>query len=34
LGLLEKKSTLLKMDVLKEDSDDARIIQGIKKLLS
>ncbi|MCP4118534.1 MAG: DUF444 family protein [Desulfobacteraceae bacterium] len=33
-GLLEKKSTLLKMDVLKEDSDDARIIQGIKKLLS
>ncbi len=33
-GLLEKKSTLLKLDVLKEDSDDARIIQGIKKLLS
>jgi len=33
-GLLEKKSTLLKMDVLKEDSDDARIIQGIKKLIS
>ncbi|MFH1156543.1 MAG: DUF444 family protein [Pseudomonadota bacterium] len=33
-GLLEKKNSQIKMDVLKEDSDDARIIQGIKKLIS
>ncbi len=33
-GLLVKKKNRLKMDVLKEDSDDARIIQGIKTLIS
>lgn len=33
-GFLEKKSAFLRMDVLKEDADDARIIQGIKKLIS
>lgn len=33
-GLLEKKSAYFKMDTLKEDADDARIIQGIKQLIS
>ncbi len=33
-GLLEKNKTHLKMDVMREDVDDSRIIQGIKKLIS
>ncbi len=33
-GLLEKKKDYLKLDVLKEDADDSRIIQGIKTLIS
>lgn len=33
-GLLESRSAYLKLDVLKEDADDARIIQGIKTLIS
>ena len=33
-GLLEKHKDFIRMDVLKEDSDDARIIQGIKTLIS
>jgi hypothetical protein len=33
-GLLEKKSSLLRVDVLKEDADEQRLIEGIKKLIS
>ncbi len=33
-GLLDKHSNLLKLDILGEDSDDSRIIQGIKRLIS
>ncbi|MEA1967672.1 MAG: DUF444 family protein [Thermodesulfobacteriota bacterium] len=33
-GLLEKYKDYIKMDVLSEDADDARIIQGIKTLIS
>jgi uncharacterized sporulation protein YeaH/YhbH (DUF444 family) len=33
-GILEKKNSQIKMDVLKEDADDSRIIQGIRKLIS
>lgn len=32
--LLKKKSNHIRMDVLKEDADDSRIIEGIKKLIS
>jgi uncharacterized sporulation protein YeaH/YhbH (DUF444 family) len=33
-GLLEKKPSLLRVDVLKEDADEQRLIEGIKKLIS
>ncbi|MFZ0133367.1 MAG: DUF444 family protein [Desulfobacterales bacterium] len=33
-GLLEKKPALLRMDVLKQDVDENRLIEGIKKLIS
>jgi uncharacterized sporulation protein YeaH/YhbH (DUF444 family) len=33
-GLLEKKPALLRIDVLKEDADEPRLIEGIKKLIS
>ena len=33
-GILNKHSGLIKMDVMGEDSDDSRIIQGIKRLIS
>ena len=33
-GILTKHSNLLKMDVLNENADDSRIIQGIKSLIS
>ncbi len=33
-GLLEKQNKFIKMDVLEENSDDSRIIEGIKKLIS
>ena len=33
-GLLEKNPDLLRMDVMKEDSDEPRLIEGIKKLIS
>ncbi len=33
-GILAKHSNLLKMDVLDENADDSRIIQGIKSLIS
>ncbi|MFA5902612.1 MAG: DUF444 family protein [Desulfobacula sp.] len=33
-GILNKHSNFLKMDVLDENADDARIIQGIKNLIS
>lgn len=33
-GILNKYSNLIKMDVMGEDADDARIIQGIKRLIS
>ena len=33
-GILEKQKNYIKMDVLEETSDDSRIIQGIKKLIS
>lgn len=33
-NLLTKHSTLIKMDIMDENSDDSRIIQGIKRLIS
>jgi len=33
-GLLEKKPTLLRIDVLNEDANEQRLIEGIKKLIS
>ena len=33
-GILTKHSNLIKMDVLDENADDSRIIQGIKQLIS
>jgi hypothetical protein len=33
-NLLTKHPTLIKMDVMSENSDDSRIIQGIKTLIS
>jgi len=33
-GLLEKKSSLLRMDVLRENVNEQRLIEGIKKLIS
>ncbi|KJR43427.1 protein of unknown function DUF444 [Candidatus Magnetoovum chiemensis] len=33
-GLLEKHPNLIRMDVMDEDAEDARIIQGIKNLIS
>ncbi len=33
-NLLTQKKELIKMDVISEDADDTRIIQGIKKLIS
>ncbi len=33
-GLLEKHKNIIRMDVLDEDAEDARIIDGIKKLIS
>lgn len=33
-GILDKHGNLIKMDVLDENADDSRIIQGIKKLIS
>ncbi|MFO7749806.1 MAG: DUF444 family protein [Desulfobacteraceae bacterium] len=33
-GLLDKKKDFFRMDVISEDADDARIIQGIKHLIS
>ncbi|MCP4022952.1 MAG: DUF444 family protein [Desulfobacteraceae bacterium] len=33
-GMLEKHSSHIKMDIMREDVDDSRIIQGIKKLIS
>jgi len=32
--LLDEKSKLLRLDVMKEDADETRIIEGIKKLIS
>ena len=33
-GILNKHSNLIKLDILDEDADDSRIIQGIKRLIS
>jgi uncharacterized sporulation protein YeaH/YhbH (DUF444 family) len=33
-GLLEEKPNLLRMDVMQEDADEPRLIEGIKKLIS
>jgi uncharacterized sporulation protein YeaH/YhbH (DUF444 family) len=33
-GLLEEKKDLLRMDVMQEDADEARLIEGIKHLIS
>ena len=33
-GILERQSSLIKMDIMDENADDTRIIQGIKKLIS
>jgi hypothetical protein len=33
-GLLEKYPNIIRMDVMDEDAEDARIIQGIKNLIS
>ena len=32
--LLEEKPKLLRLDVLQEDSDEQRLIEGIKRLIS
>jgi hypothetical protein len=31
---LEKESKLLRLDVLQEDADEQKLIEGIKKLIS
>jgi len=33
-GLLEKRADLLRMDIMKEDADETRLIEGIKRLIS
>jgi uncharacterized sporulation protein YeaH/YhbH (DUF444 family) len=33
-GLLQEKANLLRMDVLQEDADEPRLIEGIRKLIS
>jgi len=33
-GILTKHSTVIKMDIMDENADDSRIIQGIKRLIS
>ncbi len=33
-GLLEEKKSLLRLDVMKKDSDEARLIEGIRRLTS
>jgi len=33
-GLLEEKKKLLRLDVMKKESDEARLIEGIKRLIS
>lgn len=33
-GLLQEKPTLLRLDIMQEDADEARIIEGIKALIS
>ena len=33
-GLLEDKSALLRLDVMQEDADEPRLIEGIKHLIS
>jgi len=33
-GLLEEKARLLRMDVMREDADEPRLIEGIKKLIA
>jgi len=33
-GLLEEKAKLLRMDVMREDADEPRLIEGIKKLIA
>jgi uncharacterized sporulation protein YeaH/YhbH (DUF444 family) len=33
-GLLKNKAELLRMDIMTEDADEARLIEGIKKLIS
>ena len=33
-GLLESKKNLLRMDVMSKESDEGRLIEGIKKLIS
>ena len=33
-GLLEEKKDLLRMDVVQEDAEEARLIEGIKHLIS
>jgi hypothetical protein len=32
--LLKDKAELLRMDIMAEDADEARLIEGIKKLIS
>jgi hypothetical protein len=33
-GLLKEKPQLIRMDVMQEDADEARLIEGIKQLIS
>jgi hypothetical protein len=33
-GLLESKSDLLRLDVLSEDADETRLIEGIRSLIA
>jgi hypothetical protein len=33
-GLLKEKPELIRMDVMQEDADEPRLIEGIKRLIS
>jgi hypothetical protein len=33
-GLLDEKPELIRLDIMQEDADEPRLIEGIKKLIS
>jgi hypothetical protein len=33
-GLLEKQANLIRLDVMQDDADEPRLIEGIKRLIS